>query len=573
MKTILKAQLSLLTAIILVFYSFPAHAAEEKLYSDTIDIASPVSVEKSLEIGSTKDLKLRIVSAKITSPESTKFSFVSDDGSENDYTYRDIFVSNGVAMTIPVVEDYVSGRIGSVQIPLEQLLILQHDYGFEIGSHTMTHKKLTTLSDEEMKYQLSESKKSLTEMGLNVKNIYFPFGDFNEKVIEEASKIYRASRTSEIGDNKTLDKTRMKTYWIDEGLTNLSQAKKIVDTAIAEKQGFVIFSYHSTTASKIHMEETVSALVKYILSQNNTQILTVDKSLDRIENIVNIGEDVKIKDGKIILRRFFARSLAVGMNTLELKFSDGSTESLKINVSKSASGSYRYANDEVDLPLSEKKDEEDTESEPEPETKTEPEPQSPPESVPQSEEEPKPVREKVIFIRLSDIRGHWAEQTIETLVSKGIINGYADSTFKCENNINIDEFIKIVVCAMGYKVEQSPSYWAQNYINKAYELGLIEEGDFDNFNNPINRFQMTKIIVLSITNEGNVKDTAAARGKLADYKNLGQYTGYVLQAVSKGIITGYPDSCFHGERYATRAEAAVIIERAIDKSKRKPLEQ
>ena len=62
-----------------------------------------------------------------------------------------------------------------------------------IGSHSMTHCRLSNLSREELVYELSESKKQIeTHLGKTVKYVSYPFGwttDVNETVFEVAKEV------------------------------------------------------------------------------------------------------------------------------------------------------------------------------------------------------------------------------------------------------------------------------------------------------------------------------------------------------------------------------------------------
>jgi len=50
----------------------------------------------------------------------------------------------------------------------------------------MNHKKLSKLSEEEMKYEIIESKRCLQENGFNVTSFSFPYNEgYNKKKIEK----------------------------------------------------------------------------------------------------------------------------------------------------------------------------------------------------------------------------------------------------------------------------------------------------------------------------------------------------------------------------------------------------
>jgi hypothetical protein len=70
---------------------------------------------------------------------------------------------------------------------------------------------------------------------------------------------------------------------------------------------------------------------------------------------------------------------------------------------------------------------------------------------------------------------HWAKNHVDALLSKGIIAGYPDGTFKPDNTVETDAFIKMVVCALGYSLDNGKDYWAMPFIDKAKEISSIGE--------------------------------------------------------------------------------------------------
>ena len=174
---------------------------------------------------------------------------------------------------------------------------------------------------------------------------------------------------------------------------------------------------------------------------------------------------------------------------------------------------------------------------------------------------------------LSDINEHWAKEYIEFLVNEGIINGFPDGSFKPDEEILRDAFIKMVIKALGYDLEHGKDYWAENYINKAVELNLIDSDEFDSFTEPIKREEMASIMVKAI-----VKEEFAPSPNLLDYilddiNDYGsvsdEYKQKVLQSYAFGIITGY-NGYFRPQGTATRAEASTILTRYLDEKIRQP---
>jgi peptidoglycan/xylan/chitin deacetylase (PgdA/CDA1 family) len=70
--------------------------------------------------------------------------------------------------------------------------------GYEISSHSMNHKKLSKLSDEEMRYEIIESKRCLQENGFDVTSFSFPYndGDDNKNILKTVADNYYIARTA-----------------------------------------------------------------------------------------------------------------------------------------------------------------------------------------------------------------------------------------------------------------------------------------------------------------------------------------------------------------------------------------
>lgn len=182
----------------------------------------------------------------------------------------------------------------------------------------------------------------------------------------------------------------------------------------------------------------------------------------------------------------------------------------------------------------------------------------------------------LVTTRFKDVKkSAWYTETISTLVGLGILDGYPDNTLRPSGTLQVDQFTKMLVASLGYKVENSSGYWATSWIAKAEELGIIQNGEFtaNDYKKNINRGQMARMIVRAMELKGE-KDYPADINNYAkqlnDYSSIpSQYREYVLKAYVKGIVTGYgevPNVTFQYSNNATRAEAATMIVRLLDKS-------
>jgi len=142
---------------------------------------------------------------------------------------------------------------------------------------------------------------------------------------------------------------------------------------------------------------------------------------------------------------------------------------------------------------------------------------------------------------LSDIPGHWAETAVRTLAYKGIISGHEDGTFKPDENILFDEFVKLLVTALGHNiVSRGSGYWAQAYIDKAVELGIIKDSPGEN--KAVSRLQISQMLENALKNEVPLNT----------------------------MLHGYDSGDFNPAANMTRAEGAEVIQRLINPNKRIP---
>lgn len=105
-----------------------------------------------------------------------------DDGFRGLYENFSYFLEHHIPVKIFLIVDYL-GKPG--YLTLEEVTELLQTGLVTIGSHTLSHRNLDELSDEEIMKELGESKQQLEEMfGIVVDEICYPRGRFNSKVID-----------------------------------------------------------------------------------------------------------------------------------------------------------------------------------------------------------------------------------------------------------------------------------------------------------------------------------------------------------------------------------------------------
>ena len=172
--------------------------------------------------------------------------------------------------------------------------------------------------------------------------------------------------------------------------------------------------------------------------------------------------------------------------------------------------------------------------------------------------------------------------------SRQIFSGYPDGTFKPNDTLTADMYIKLIVTVMGHKVENGKEYWASTYIQKAIEEGYVDpssdswlmrkmpDDQYYGYKQPIRRVDMAQITgraLDKISDESEYRDPLAVCELIKDYNGI--YPGYktnIVKCYDLGILTGFPDGEFKPNNILTRAEAVAVIRRLIDRSARKRAE-
>lgn len=169
-----------------------------------------------------------------------------------------------------------------------------------------------------------------------------------------------------------------------------------------------------------------------------------------------------------------------------------------------------------------------------------------------------------------DIENHWASESVSYLTQKKIISGREDGMFHPNDQVLANEYIKMVITALGYTdIQNYPGDWARNYIEKAKELGLIYDGEIENYYEPINRGMTAKIAMRALREEDVPDYIMAYKAFVTDYADLdANVREDILKCIAKGIIKGFPDGSFRPGNYLSRAEAAVVIHRMLNNEER-----
>lgn len=130
------------------------------------------------------------------------------------------FIGSGEPMSWPGIDHWASGPHSRELVPLSWEELAELDAaGWEVGSHTKTHPRLTELSDDALADQLLESRLEVERrLGIECRSIAYPYGDYDRRVgVAAANAGYAAGVTLPPGpwDESKFGLPRVGVYGID----------------------------------------------------------------------------------------------------------------------------------------------------------------------------------------------------------------------------------------------------------------------------------------------------------------------------------------------------------------------
>lgn len=205
----------------------------------------------------------------------------------------------------------------------------------------------------------------------------------------------------------------------------------------------------------------------------------------------------------------------------------------------------------------------------------------------------------------TDIIGHWAEKDINALANRGIVNGISDTVFDTDGSVTRVQFLKMVMEAIGMEQAQYragecldalETDWYAPYLQSVLNKGLIPDemirdcrtdvlverdgdgnalssrvvysGAFDG-NNPITREEAAYLVMslyqYTLNPNTMSKLNTTDMTVFTDVTEISEWAfPSVNLAAMGGIITGMDTGSFRPKDTATRAQAAVIINRLVN---------
>lgn len=145
------------------------------------------------------------------------------------------------------------------------------------------------------------------------------------------------------------------------------------------------------------------------------------------------------------------------------------------------------------------------------------------------------------------------------------IAGYPDGSFRGNDEISIAEFLTLVIKTndlLEGTVATTP--WFRQYVDAAIANNIIAEDDYIDYSRSITRGEIASVLakIPKLIDKEVVYPEVVHFNDEIPLDNLNS----INLMVEQGIIVGYEDVTYRVNNKATRAEAVVIIIRALDES-------
>lgn len=181
---------------------------------------------------------------------------------------------------------------------------------------------------------------------------------------------------------------------------------------------------------------------------------------------------------------------------------------------------------------------------------------------------------EAVNISFSDINeAKWAEEFIYGLRKKNIVSGYEDGTFKPNESVKREEFLKMLVSSLGIEAENGEyifadakdGAWYIPYLNAGLKHGIVKGNDAGKFGVGENitredaAVMLWRILQTKEVNEKNSAESFTDADKISDYAK---------EAVEKlntfGVISGMDNGGFAPKEALSRAQSAKILYRLCE---------
>ncbi len=268
---------------------FGMHNAEATsawtLYSDTFLVPATAKTATVFfyinSVGSFTSDDYSIAPYSYVGFDKPRLSLTFDDGwEENVSTVLPLLNQYGFTSTQYYTSQYISDTGDTSGVLAFQ------NAGHEVGSHTVTHPNLSTITLAQVVSELTQSKQVLeTATGRPVVNFASPYGGYNTQVVNEIKKLYRSHRTVDEGYNSkdNFDAYHLK---VQNMLVETTPQQVAAWIAQAQKDNtWLILVFHKVDSTNLEAFDTPLSAFEQdltIIANSGISVVSVNQALDQL---------------------------------------------------------------------------------------------------------------------------------------------------------------------------------------------------------------------------------------------------------------------------------------------------
>ncbi|WP_260982226.1 S-layer homology domain-containing protein [Paenibacillus sp. 32O-W] len=188
------------------------------------------------------------------------------------------------------------------------------------------------------------------------------------------------------------------------------------------------------------------------------------------------------------------------------------------------------------------------------------------------------IENHVSFHDLDEVK-QWAGRQVSVIGAKGIVEGREDGQFEPQNFVTRAEFAKMIVKVMGLEdstaavsfSDVSDQDWFQPYVAAAVKYGVVNGRSEDKFEPDayITRAEMAAMASRALMEAKDYQMTPDMDKATELFADAGEVHPTLMPGVSlaayEGIIIGEENQRLNPNSHSTRAQAAVMIYRLLNK--------
>jgi len=214
-----------------------------------------------------------------------------DDGWESVYTNGlPTLQKDGIQTTQYIISGTMADNYSYMSVAQIQSM---QKAGHEVASHTVSHPDLTTLSDQQLTYQLVQSKSTLNQDFGPIYDFTSPYGAYNAHTLQIIGQNYRSQKNAEgdpaaneleaINIKSTFNPLNVTSFTVRRTTTN-AEIQKLLQAA-RQNNGWLVLTYHQidNSSDEYAISPEVFAEQMQLIDRSNIRSATMGQVLNVLE--------------------------------------------------------------------------------------------------------------------------------------------------------------------------------------------------------------------------------------------------------------------------------------------------